>query len=180
MFKVLVSLLGLFVRTHPFVLRPAAHGGARRACALRAKKSETPNRKVALLVEPTPFTHVSGYANRFKEMLKHLENVGDEAAPAPAVDFRALTWQPGIAPALRARVEAAAAPLAKIARTAGFGRLTRSQLFVSDRRPGSHRFRGSFLEELPTPPPPGILLWRGDVDRRLVTRRAGLGGSARR
>lgn len=26
--------------------------------------------KVALLVEPTPFTHISGYSNRFREMLK--------------------------------------------------------------------------------------------------------------
>lgn len=30
-----------------------------------------------LMVEPTPFTHVSGYANRFKEMLKFLKKAGD-------------------------------------------------------------------------------------------------------
>jgi sulfoquinovosyltransferase len=30
------------------------------------------------MVEPTPFTHVSGYANRFKEMLKFLDKAGDE------------------------------------------------------------------------------------------------------
>ena len=30
------------------------------------------------MVEPTPFTHVSGYANRFKEMLKFLKKAGDE------------------------------------------------------------------------------------------------------
>jgi len=30
------------------------------------------------MVEPTPFTHVSGYANRFKEMLKYLAKAGDE------------------------------------------------------------------------------------------------------
>jgi sulfoquinovosyltransferase len=30
------------------------------------------------MVEPTPFTHVSGYANRFKEMLKFLAKAGDE------------------------------------------------------------------------------------------------------
>lgn len=29
------------------------------------------------MVEPTPFTHVSGYANRFKEMLKFLSKAGD-------------------------------------------------------------------------------------------------------
>ncbi|EJK62906.1 hypothetical protein THAOC_16464 [Thalassiosira oceanica] len=36
-----------------------------------------PPRKIALLVEPTPFTHVSGYANRFKEMLRYLSKAGD-------------------------------------------------------------------------------------------------------
>jgi hypothetical protein len=35
-------------------------------------------RKICLMVEPTPFTHVSGYANRFKEMLKFLSKAGDE------------------------------------------------------------------------------------------------------
>ena len=34
--------------------------------------------RVGLLVEPTPFTHVSGYANRFNEMLKNLRKSGDE------------------------------------------------------------------------------------------------------
>ncbi|CAB1101644.1 GT4 [Ectocarpus sp. CCAP 1310/34] len=38
----------------------------------------TPPMKVALLVEPTPFTHVSGYSNRFREMLKFLSKAGDE------------------------------------------------------------------------------------------------------
>lgn len=37
-----------------------------------------PPRKVCLMVEPTPFTHVSGYSNRFKEMLKFLRKAGDE------------------------------------------------------------------------------------------------------
>ena len=36
-----------------------------------------PPRNVALLVEPTPFTHVSGYANRFNEMLRYLSKAGD-------------------------------------------------------------------------------------------------------
>jgi len=36
-----------------------------------------PPRKVCLMVEPTPFTHVSGYANRFQEMLKYLKKAGD-------------------------------------------------------------------------------------------------------
>jgi sulfoquinovosyltransferase len=37
-----------------------------------------PPLKVLLLVEPTPFNYVSGYANRFKEMLRHLKRAGDE------------------------------------------------------------------------------------------------------
>ena len=37
-----------------------------------------PPRKVFLMVEPTPFTHVSGYANRFKEMLKFMKKAGDD------------------------------------------------------------------------------------------------------
>lgn len=37
-----------------------------------------PPRKVCLMVEPTPFTHVSGYANRFKEMLKFMAKAGDD------------------------------------------------------------------------------------------------------
>ncbi|CAN0257080.1 unnamed protein product, partial [Laminaria digitata] len=40
----------------------------------------TPPMKVALFVEPTPFTHVSGYSNRFREMLKFLSKAGDEVA----------------------------------------------------------------------------------------------------
>lgn len=45
------------------------------------------------MVEPTPFTHVSGYANRFKEMLKFLAKAGDEVdilttdAMTPAKDL---------------------------------------------------------------------------------------------
>ena len=35
-------------------------------------------RKICLMVEPTPFTHVSGYANRFKEMLKFMRKAGDD------------------------------------------------------------------------------------------------------
>jgi hypothetical protein len=36
-----------------------------------------PPRKVCLMVEPTPFSYVSGYSNRFKEMLKNLRGAGD-------------------------------------------------------------------------------------------------------
>lgn len=37
-----------------------------------------PPMKVLLLVEPTPFNYVSGYANRFKEMLGYMRQAGDE------------------------------------------------------------------------------------------------------
>ena len=40
--------------------------------------NRNPPRKICLMVEPTPFTHVSGYANRFKEMLKFLSKAGDD------------------------------------------------------------------------------------------------------
>lgn len=52
-----------------------------------------PPRNVALLVEPTPFTHVSGYANRFNEMLRYLAKAGDHVdvlttdAKTPAADL---------------------------------------------------------------------------------------------
>lgn len=37
-----------------------------------------PPRRICLMVEPTPFTHVSGYANRFIEMLRFLRKAGDD------------------------------------------------------------------------------------------------------
>jgi Glycosyltransferase Family 4 len=45
---------------------------------LKKMKKKTPPRRICLMVEPTPFTHVSGMANRFKEMLKFLKKAGDE------------------------------------------------------------------------------------------------------
>ena len=39
--------------------------------------SLTPPRKICLMVEPTPFTHVSGYSNRFNEMLRYLSKAKD-------------------------------------------------------------------------------------------------------
>lgn len=46
---------------------------------LSIPKLETePPLKILLLVEPTPFNYVSGYANRFKEMLKYLKKAGDD------------------------------------------------------------------------------------------------------
>lgn len=37
----------------------------------------TPPRKICLMVEPTPFTHISGYSNRFNEMLRYLSKAND-------------------------------------------------------------------------------------------------------
>jgi hypothetical protein len=34
-------------------------------------------RRIAMMIEPTPFTHVSGYSNRFKELLRYLAKAGD-------------------------------------------------------------------------------------------------------
>jgi len=39
--------------------------------------SLSPPRKICLMVEPTPFTHVSGYSNRFNEMLRYLSKAND-------------------------------------------------------------------------------------------------------
>lgn len=38
----------------------------------------TPPRKIALLVEPSPFTHTSGYSSRFKNLLTQLREAGDQ------------------------------------------------------------------------------------------------------
>lgn len=37
-----------------------------------------PPLKILLCVEPTPFNYISGYANRYKEMLDHLKTAGDD------------------------------------------------------------------------------------------------------
>lgn len=38
----------------------------------------TPPRRIALMVEPSPFTHTSGYSNRFKNLLLQLREAGDQ------------------------------------------------------------------------------------------------------
>ncbi len=38
----------------------------------------SPSRKILVIVEPSPFTYISGYANRFKEMLKYLKQASDD------------------------------------------------------------------------------------------------------
>jgi sulfoquinovosyltransferase len=61
-------------------------------------RSKLVPKRIGLMVEPTPFTHVSGYSNRFNEMLKHLQSTGDvveivvpdnsKEAPATAHGFK--------------------------------------------------------------------------------------------
>ncbi len=38
----------------------------------------SPPRKIAIMIEPTPFTHISGYGNRFRYLLRNLERAGDD------------------------------------------------------------------------------------------------------
>mmetsp|Transcript_6017 Transcript_6017/g.7821 ORF Transcript_6017/g.7821 Transcript_6017/m.7821 type:complete len:550 (-) Transcript_6017:248-1897(-) len=52
------------------------------------KLTQSPPRKIGLFIEPTPFTHVSGYSNRFKEMLKYLAKAGDEVHILTADDVK--------------------------------------------------------------------------------------------
>lgn len=65
-------------------VRPTTLSSSITTTALHAKAPKTPPlrrtppRRICLMVEPTPFTHVSGYANRFKEMLKFMARAGDE------------------------------------------------------------------------------------------------------
>lgn len=54
----------------------------------------TPPRRIALLIEPSPFTHTSGYSSRFKNLLLQLREAGDEILvitpdnnPAAPVEF---------------------------------------------------------------------------------------------
>lgn len=49
-------------------------------CSLNDGAGKEARRKLRVLVvvEPTPFSYVSGYANRFKEMLYYLKKAGDE------------------------------------------------------------------------------------------------------
>ncbi|GMI01086.1 hypothetical protein TrST_g9322 [Triparma strigata] len=42
--------------------------------------SQNPPMKIALLVEPTPFNYVSGYSNRYNEMLRYIKQAGDDVS----------------------------------------------------------------------------------------------------
>ena len=50
------------------------------APAVEPPEDVTVPMRVSLIVEPTPFTHVSGYANRFKEYLKYQKKAGADVS----------------------------------------------------------------------------------------------------
>lgn len=47
-------------------------------CESSVKQKDLPPRRVAMIIEPSPFTHVSGYSNRFIETLRYMKEAGDE------------------------------------------------------------------------------------------------------
>ncbi|CAM9238517.1 unnamed protein product [Choristocarpus tenellus] len=52
--------------------------GGKKSAKTIPELTDTPPIKVALMIEPTPFTHISGYSNRFREMLKFMSKAGDD------------------------------------------------------------------------------------------------------
>eukprot|EP00898_Chlorokybus_atmophyticus_P001423 jgi/Chlat1/2281/Chrsp17S02582 len=62
------------------------------AAAVPESPPSVPNRKVVILVEPSPFSHVSGMKNRFQCLIRELRNAGDEVLvvtpdPNPPKEF---------------------------------------------------------------------------------------------
>lgn len=49
----------------------------------RAERSEEERRRVAIFVEPSPFSHVSGMKNRFLRLIEDLAHTGDDVRPFP-------------------------------------------------------------------------------------------------
>jgi len=64
-------------RTHNLAMVPMSMSAKKNPARPPALNAQPPQR-VGLMVEPTPFTHVSGYANRFNEMLRYMRKAGDE------------------------------------------------------------------------------------------------------
>ena len=87
-----------------------------------------PPQRVGLMVEPTPFTHVSGYANRFNEMLRYMRKAGDEVEVVTPGEHLTAAPRPHGAMALR-------------------GTLKPAHLSSPDLPPTPHR-------PMPPPPPP--------------------------
>ncbi|EOD38986.1 hypothetical protein EMIHUDRAFT_223825 [Emiliania huxleyi CCMP1516] len=100
-----------------------------------------PPRRVALLVEPTPFTHISGYSNRFKEMLRFLVAAGDEVH---RLVVRCLRWL---------AVKLADALLPRLLNCADLTLATSPQLQQQLRALGCRRVEGGRVE-----------VWRKGVD----------------
>ena len=50
-------------------------------------------KRIGLMVEPTPFIHVSGYSNRFNEMLKYLNKSGDDVEIVTPDNGRRRPWR---------------------------------------------------------------------------------------
>lgn len=69
-------------KTHSMA-KPLTKSNSNNAPPLR----KVPPRKICLMVEPSPFSHVSGYANRFNEMLRFLAKAGDEVEVVTATEF---------------------------------------------------------------------------------------------
>lgn len=83
-FVSICSLLCLLAMSNAWQASPSVSTRSTASPLFMASKAEYapplaqyPPRRVFLMVEPTPFTHVSGYANRFQEMLKFLSKAGD-------------------------------------------------------------------------------------------------------
>ena len=91
MFHIRENVIVLALVAHcgtPWLMRPSyvsatlPHASYPRLLPIRAEARvpplrETPPQRIGLLIEPTPFTHVSGYSNRFKELLKYLGKAND-------------------------------------------------------------------------------------------------------
>lgn len=60
----------------PTVHIPRARASSLRICA--QQQAEAKQRKVAIFVEPSPFSHVSGMKNRFECLIKGLRDAGDD------------------------------------------------------------------------------------------------------
>lgn len=100
-----LCLASLLSRVAALLRSPIARGRA--LIIPRAAKTDeqplpltaTPPQKLVLLVEPTPFGYVSGYKNRFEEMLKFLKKADDKvmiltADPKPETAAREFMGYP--------------------------------------------------------------------------------------
>jgi hypothetical protein len=83
--------IAAFLLTIPPTLHPPPASALSPAVSQQATVGYTP-RKVALFVEPSPFSHISGMKNRFESLIKTLREAGDEVMvvtpdPTPPKEF---------------------------------------------------------------------------------------------